>query len=77
MKLMYGLIYIYLLKKVHKNLINILYLKMWVYLMKNINFFISLVRIYYENFNFVYNIDHKKISPLFLISEYSEFFFVE
>ena len=42
--------------------------------MKNINFFISLVRIYYENFNFVYNIDHKKISPLFLISEYSEFF---
>lgn len=29
--------------------------------MKNINFFISLVRIYYENFNFVYNnIDHKK-----------------
>ena len=66
------------LKKVHKNLINILYLKMWVYLMKNINFFISLVGIYYENSNFAYNnIDHKKIPPLFLISEYSEFFFVE
>ena len=75
MKLMYGLIYIYLPKKVHKNLINILYLKMWVYLMKNINFFISLVGIYYENSNFAYNnIDHKKIPPLFFISEYSEFF---
>ena len=48
---------------------------MWVYLMKNINFFISLVGIYYENSNFAYNnIDHKKIPPLFLISEYSEFF---
>ena len=43
--------------------------------MKNINFFISLVGIYYENSNFAYNnIDHKKIPPLFLISEYSEFF---